>query len=929
MSAAQLPPALAAEGIVKRFGAVVANREASLEVAAGEIHAVVGENGAGKSTLMRVLSGMYSPDAGRVLVNGRDVTGWSARAAIAAGVGMVHQHFMLVPTLTVAENVMLGHELRRGWQLDRAAAATAVQQLSQRTGLAVTPTRRVAELSVGEAQRVEILKTLFRGARILILDEPTAVLSPPEVQELWAVLRRLRADGGTVVLITHKLDEVIEISETITVMRAGRTVERMRTAAATPAVIARAMVGRDVALVGDALGLQEAALPAASLTQGSGDATAAGAGVSAGSGAPPVSGAHIAPGQGLEVRELVVASARRAREVDGVSFTVPPGEIFGIAGVEGNGQTELIEALAGLRPVASGSIRLNGRECTHASVRERADAGLSHIPEDRHRRGLVLDYSVADNLILGLQHRFTRRGRLDRAAIAANARERVQRFDIRPPDSALPARALSGGNQQKIVIAREMGRDFRVLLASQPTRGVDVGAIEFIHEQLRGARDSRQGGAAGERRPDGSAGAVRRHRRHVRWPHGHGAAARRGHARVAGRVDDRCGQGSRSMSAQPANSPVSAAESGPRRRLQYLESVLPPLVAILIAAVIGDVLILVFGQSPAEVYRQLFEGTWGNAYGFGQVLYKTTTLTCTGLAVAIGMRAGVFNIGAESQLAAGGFSAAIMGLALPPGTPVLLAVPLCLLAACAGGGLVGLVPGVLKARYGASEVIVTIMLNFIVLALLNWIVASHLHVPETLHTPEIHAGGVARLADVFAAFHGSAANFTLLFALAAAALTGWYLFRTRGGYELRAAGLQPDAAEYGGVKVGRVWLRALVLGGVLAGLGGVNFVSGYKHYYEEGFAGGAGFLGIAVALVGRNHPLGVVLAALLFATLSQGGLAVGALVPKQMVDVLTAVVIIAVVTAMPEVRRLLRARRAIPPTASPSTGARTAPAVQS
>ena len=352
-----------------------------------------------------------------------------------------------------------------------------------------------------------------------------------------------------------------------------------------------------------------------------------------------------------------------------------------------------------------------------------------------------------------------------------------------------------------------------------------------------------------------------------------------------------------------------SAERRQRWRTHFEESILPPLVALAIAAVVGDILILIFGEAPGEVYRLLLEGTWGNAYGFGQVIYKATTLTFTGLAVAVGIRAGLFNIGAESQLAAGGFLAAVIGLAMPAGTPGIIAIVVCLLAAAAGGGAVGAIPGVLKARFGASEVIVTIMLNFIVLALLNYLVAAHIHVAETLHTPEMRVGAMPRLADMSSVFAGSAANTTFLFALAAAAIVWWYLFRTRAGYELRAVGLQPDAAEYGGVRVGSVWARTMIVSGALAGLGGVNYVLGYKHYYEEGFAAGSGFLGIAVALVGRNHPVGVVIASLLFATLSQGALAVNALVPKQMVDVLTAVVIIAVATAVPEVRRALAASR--------------------
>lgn len=341
-------------------------------------------------------------------------------------------------------------------------------------------------------------------------------------------------------------------------------------------------------------------------------------------------------------------------------------------------------------------------------------------------------------------------------------------------------------------------------------------------------------------------------------------------------------------------------------RNSVLANVLPVVVALAIAAVVGDLLILAFGEAPSTVYRQLVEGTWGNAYGIGQVLYKATTLTFTGLAFALASRAGLFNVGAESQLAMGGFMAGIVGLALPASVPLVVGIVLCIIAAGIGGGVVGAVPGVLRARFGASEVIVTIMLNFIVLALLNWLVTTKVSVPETVHTPSINTGGVPRLDSLYAGFHGSAANWTIVLAIVTAVASWWYLFRTRSGYELRAVGLQPDAAEYGGVNVSRVMWVSMAISGLVAGLGGVNFVLGYKGYYEDGFAGGAGFIGIAVALVGRNHPIGILFAALLFATLSQGGLAVNALVPKQLTDILAAVVILAVVTAVPEVQQQIK-----------------------
>ncbi len=447
------------DGIAKTFGDCVALRGASLEVTPGEIHALVGENGAGKSTLMKVLGGLIKADAGRVEIDGRDVTGWSTSDAIAAGIGIVHQHFMLVPTLSVAENLVLGCEpKKRGVVLDETQAAEDVRKLSRETGLVIEPERLISDLSVGEAQRVEILKVLFRGARILVLDEPTAVLSPPEVRELWTVLRRLREKGDTIVLITHRLDEVVELSDTITVMRAGKTVGRMKTSETNPADIARRMVGREVSL-------------------------------SAGKRVQPLARPIAAgPDQGLAVENLSVMGSRGNRVVDDVSFAVRPGEILGIAGVEGNGQTELIEAIAGLRSVASGRILIDAVEITRHNVASRHESGLSHIPEDRHRRGLIMEYTVGDNLILGLQRHFSKNGVIDSDRVMENAMEEIASFDIRPPNPLLASRALSGGNQQKVVVAREMGRKFSVLLASQPTRGVDVGAIEFIHQQLLDAR---------------------------------------------------------------------------------------------------------------------------------------------------------------------------------------------------------------------------------------------------------------------------------------------------------------------------------------------------------------------------------------------------------------------------------------------------------
>ncbi|MBN9154164.1 MAG: ABC transporter ATP-binding protein [Microbacterium sp.] len=442
-------------GVTKRFGSLVANDHIDLEVRSGEIHALLGENGAGKSTLMNVLYGLYQADEGEILLDGVPQHFRGPGDAMAAGIGMVHQHFMLIPVFTVAENLMLGHEDTRGLGvLDLAKARERVREVADRFGFQVDPDAQVGDLPVGVQQRVEIIKALARDAKILIFDEPTAVLTPQETDEFMAIMRQLRDEGTAIVFITHKLREVREVADRITVIRLGKVVGEA-SPTETNTQLASMMVGRAVELT---------------VHKG-----------------PPTIGEG-----GLSVRDLRVLTAAGAVVVDNVSFDVRPGEVLAIAGVQGNGQTELAEAIVGLQEKVEGSITLGGVELVGKSVRAILDEGVGFVPEDRQEDGLVTALSVAENLMLdrSADSRFRRFGTIRRAILERFARDRIAEFDIRTQGPDSPAGSLSGGNQQKVVIARELSRDLKLLLASQPTRGVDVGSIEFIHKRIIGTRDA-------------------------------------------------------------------------------------------------------------------------------------------------------------------------------------------------------------------------------------------------------------------------------------------------------------------------------------------------------------------------------------------------------------------------------------------------------
>ncbi|MFC7441548.1 ABC transporter ATP-binding protein [Laceyella putida] len=441
-------------GITKRFPGIVANDQIHLTVKKGEIHALLGENGAGKSTLMNILFGLYQPDEGEIRIKEKPVTITGPTMANNLGIGMVHQHFMLVQPFTVTENIILGDERSKFGVIDVKKAEKEIRRLSERYGLKVDPAAKISDISVGMQQRVEILKTLYRGADILIFDEPTAVLTPQEINELMEIMRNLVKEGKTIIFITHKLKEIMSTCDRVTVIRRGKVISTVDVRDTDENQLASLMVGREVSFDID----KKEAKPAQTV---------------------------------LEINNLVVDDNRGVEAVRGLDLQVKAGEVVGLAGVDGNGQTELIEAITGLRQVKAGSIRISGKDLTHARPRKVTESGVGHIPEDRHKRGLVLDFTVSENMVLQTYYKepFSKNGLIQTDQVDKYAKRLIGEFDVRTPNEHVPIRALSGGNQQKAIIAREVDRDPDFLIAAQPTRGLDVGAIEFIHRRIIEQRD--------------------------------------------------------------------------------------------------------------------------------------------------------------------------------------------------------------------------------------------------------------------------------------------------------------------------------------------------------------------------------------------------------------------------------------------------------
>lgn len=897
-------------GITKRFGDQLANDHVDFTLRGGSIHAVVGENGAGKTTLMNICFGILQPDEGQILVDGVPVRMASPVAARAHGIGMVHQHFKLVESLTVAENVFLGAEETHGlYTLDRGRMVRELAEVSQRFGLEVDPARRVERLSAGQRQRVEILKALYFDAKILILDDPTAVLTPQESDKLFDVLRGLAAAGRTIILITHKLREVLAVADRYTVIRLGRNVAEGATAGATEEEIATLMVGREVRF-----GRTE-----------------------------PVPDGRPATAPALTCSGLVVEDADGHVRVDGVTLDLRPGEITGIAGVEGNGQTELVRALAGLQTAVSGAVHMGGNDITGWSAAQRRTAGLAHVPEDRLVDGVAATATVTDNLVGGFLHsNLFRRGVL-RARLAANwAATMIARYDVRGAGPRTKVGSLSGGNIQKVVVARELESDPEVLLAAQPTRGVDVGAMEFIHSQLRARRDA--GAAVLVVSADLSELLALADRILVMYrgkvvaeiAPAEELVPRIGLA-MAGATDPRdavdgaavtaaaptrppaVARHAATVTADPAApaagsfSPGSPASWGPALgRLGRATGLglVQPVLAVVIALAIGIAIVLALGDDPLRAYRGLLFGSFSDELNFSAMIAQAIPLVLIAASVYLSFRGAIFNIGAEGQMYAGAFVGGVLGAQLS-GLPGPLLIIVCMIAGAVAGAAVGYIAGALDAYLGVDVLVTTLMLNYIVQNITAYLSGGPMRDPSAGRQATASIAPQAHLPTMIGQ---GGANIGIIIGLAVLLVVGFVFLRTRWGLQARFVGDNRDFSRYLGVQVNRKITQIVVWSGAIAGLAGVIASLGTQFRFVQAFSPGYGFIGITVALLGRLNPIGIAIAALFYGTLEQGAsvMQFDTNVPLSLVNVLEGLVIILMTAAALQVTRRRRRGRVKP-----------------
>ena len=918
-------PILELRHITKTFGPKVANDDISLRIFPGKVHALVGENGAGKTTLMNMVSGNLQPDGGEILFDGSPVVLSDPKKADALGIGMVHQHFKLVGSLTVAANIFLGKELRSGVTLNQAAMAARVTELSERFGLQVNPNDIVQDLSVGERQRVEVLKALSHDTRVLILDEPTAVLTPAETDEMFVVIRQLAAQGCAVVFISHKLGEVLSIADEIAVIRDGKVVGTQPAAGLSQTDIASMMVGREVLLR-----IKHT---------------------------PPNPTDEV-----LRVENLYAVDTRGAIAVNDLSLSVRRGEIVGIAGVEGNGQFELASAIAGMYDTPQGRITIDGEDVTRATVARRREIGLAYIPEDRHDEGSGPSLSVSENIAAThLRPPIASRGILNIPRMKEFATSLIAKFDVRGANADTVISTLSGGNMQKVIIAREFTSDPKLLMVSQPTRGVDVGAMEFVHNSIVGARDAGAGvllfsadlnevmslsdrllvvyrgqiiaeftqqnmseiavglAMAGQRpTAEALAEAEAEHAR-VQDELGHAADDAGSETALVAEVDDDV------VVAAPLDDAAvdTTALRQPSRNLatmarEAFNSAVQPIIAVLIALVIGAVIIVAMGHEPVSAYLALFTSGWRTPFGISSIIAAFIPLATMAGATIISFRAGFFNIGGEGQMYLGAFFGAFAGftfVSLPPG---LLTIVILLFGALAGA-IWGLIPGALLAKWQVNIIVTTLLFTEIAKLLTMFFVTGVFQDPTAGMAASAKIVPEARF-TMFNAQYGIGPD--LIIAIVVAVALALVLNRTTWGLKVKELGEMNRFAEYTGVSSSSMSIQVMALSGAVAGFAGSLFVLGPNGgRFLQAFSPGWGFLAITVALLARLNPWAAFIAAIFYATMMGGSTGLQAAgVPFPLVNVLQGLIIIMITATFVWNRRRKRPTAAEAPVATASEG---------
>jgi len=907
-------PILELQHITKSFGAKVANDDISLTISPGRVHAIVGENGAGKTTLMNMISGNLQPDSGRIVFDGTPVVMSDPNKADALGIGMVHQHFKLVPSLSVAANVFLGKEKSdRFGRLDQRAMERRVEELSKSFGLAINPRDKVQDLSIGERQRVEIIKALSHDTRLLILDEPTAVLTPAETDEMFVVVRHLAAQGCAVMFISHKLGEVLSIADDVSVIRDGKVVDTKLADGLSQTDIASMMVGREVLLR-----IKHT----------------------------PATPTEVV----LRVENLYAVDQRGAIAVKDLSLHVRRGEIVGIAGVEGNGQSELAAAIAGMYLPPRGRVRIAGTDVTTKSVAQRRRIGLAYIPEDRHDEGAGPSLTIAENTAAThFTPPIARFGWLSPSAMRDFARTLIAKFDIRGATPETTISTLSGGNMQKVIIAREFASDPDLLMVSQPTRGVDVGAMEFVHNSLVAARDAGAGVllfsadlnevmSLSDRMLVIYRGQIVMEFTHTNMtevavglamagvkptPDALAVAERdrdRASAELEATGTIRTDASAEIITVDELNTtsivtplPDTLVPRAPRRPFTDVLSsfatttftnAAQPVIAVAVALLIGAVIILAIGQNPLTAYVELFTSAWRTPYGIANILAMFIPLAIMAAGTIVSFRAGFFNMGGEGQLYFGAFFGAVAGFTLT-GLPPVVHIVVVLLVGSLAGALWGLVPGALFAFWRVDVVVATLLLSEVAKLITSFFVTGPFQDKSAGIAGSAKIDPDARL-TMFNAAYGFGPD--LLIALAVAIGIGIILNRTTWGLNVKKLGERNRFAKYSGVPMKAMSIQVMMLTGAVAGIAGALFVIGPSGgRFLQLFSPGFGFLAITVALLARLNPWASMLAALFYATMMAGGTGIqSAGVPYPLVIVLQGLIIIAITATVVMSRRKRR-----------------------